>query len=234
MTRVVIQKHCEVLDLNPDPKEKDTYNVKVLLTKGMEEFVPEIPIKLRGSSQEIIKILSFLGEEFNRSDALEYDLNDLSIAPITFEMKGKKVIAKDTHGKELLSKDLHEDLSVNKVKEFTEKVFFPKQNADSPASELLIEVEKVRALWGEINTHRIAKQQRIEKKISLLQEFVKQLARKKGMSEEEIEMGLEELKNAKSLNDFLNRAKLQYFPSLSEELHALQNCEECKDHLRLS
>lgn len=62
MTRVIIQKHCEVLDVNPDPKEKDTYDIKVLLTKGMEEFVPEIPIKLKGSSQEIAKILSFLGK----------------------------------------------------------------------------------------------------------------------------------------------------------------------------
>jgi hypothetical protein len=235
MTRVVIQKHCEVLALNPDPKEKDTYDVEVLLTKGMEEFVPEIPIKLKGSSQEIAKILSFLGEEFNRSNALEHDLDDLSIAPITFEMKGTKVVAKDTHGKELLNKNIHEGLSIEKVKEFTEKFFLShkQKTQTSPTSELLIEVEKVRSLWGEINTHRTTKQQRVEKKVSLLQEFIRQVARQKGMPEEEIERGLEELKDAKSLNDFLNRAKLQYFPALSEELHALQNCEECKDHLRL-
>ncbi len=125
MTRVIIQKHCEVLDVNPDPKEKDTYDIKVLLTKGMEEFVPEIPIKLKGSSQEIAKILSFLGEEFNRSNVLEHDLDDLSIAPITFEIKESRVIAKDAHGKEVLSERVRQDLSVDKVKEFTEKFFIP-------------------------------------------------------------------------------------------------------------
>jgi hypothetical protein len=125
MARVVIQKHCEVLALDPDPSKEDTYDVKVLLTKGMEEFVPEIPIKLKGSSQEIAKILLFLGEEFNRSSALEHELSNLSIAPVTFEIKGAKVIAKDTHGQELLNENIREDLSVDKVRELTEKFFFP-------------------------------------------------------------------------------------------------------------
>jgi hypothetical protein len=124
MSRVVIHKHCEIIAVNPDPKEKDTYDIQVLLTKGMEEFVPEIPIKLKGSSQEIAKILSFLGEEFNRSHTLEHDLDDLSIAPITFEIKGAKIVAKDTHGKELLNENVHEDPSIDKVKEFIEKFFF--------------------------------------------------------------------------------------------------------------
>jgi hypothetical protein len=125
MSRVVIQKHCEVLAVDADPKEKDTYNVKVLLTKETEEFAPEIPIKLKGSSQEIAKILTFLGEEFNKSNALERDLDNLSIAPITFELKGEKVIAKDAHGKELLKGNVHEVLTVEKVKEFIESFFSP-------------------------------------------------------------------------------------------------------------
>jgi hypothetical protein len=127
MSRVVIQKHCEVLAVDPDPKEKDTYDIKVLLSKDMQEFVPEIPLKLKGSSQEIAKILTFLGEEFNKSNTLEQNLDDLSIAPITFEVKKGKVIAKDTHGKKFLEGNIREELAIDKVKEFTEHFFFPQK-----------------------------------------------------------------------------------------------------------
>src|SRR5271170_7428937 len=124
MTRIVIQKHCEVLGIDSVPKEKDTYNVRVLLTREMEEFAPEIPLKLKGSSQEIVKILSFLGEAFNQNPALENQLNDLSIAPITFELKEKQIIAKDVHGNELINSNAPEVLTpADKVKEFSEKFF---------------------------------------------------------------------------------------------------------------
>jgi hypothetical protein len=123
MTRIIIQKHCEVLAVDPDVQEQNTYNIKILLTKNMEEFVPEIPIKLKGSFQEIAKILSFLGEEFNKNDTLEHHLDDLSIAPITFEMKGKMIVAKDAHGKKLFEENMAEDLSLDKVKELSENFF---------------------------------------------------------------------------------------------------------------
>ncbi|MBS0604333.1 MAG: hypothetical protein JSS60_04755 [Verrucomicrobia bacterium] len=238
MSRVVIQKNCEVLAVQQDSKEKDTYNVKVLFNNDMEEFAPEIPLKLKGSPKEISKILTFLGEEFTKNRTLEQTLDDLSIAPITFEVNGDKVIAKDTHGKELtnIEGSIDHNASIGKVKEFTENFFFPHKKTTrptTPAPDLIREVGKVRSLWSEINSERTSTQKRIEMKTSLLQDFIRNLAREKGMPEEEIENGLEELKGAKSLNEFLNRAKLQYFPALSEELHELQSCDECKDHLRL-
>jgi hypothetical protein len=123
-TRIVIQKHCEVLGVDSDPKEKDAYHVRVLLTKETEEFAPEIPLKLKGSSQEIVKILSFLGEAFNQNPALGNQLDDLSIAPITFELKEKKVVATDVHGKELINANAPNILTpADKVKEFSEKFF---------------------------------------------------------------------------------------------------------------
>ncbi len=239
MSRLIIQKNCEVLGVQPDPKEKDTYNVKVLFNNDSEEFVPEIPLKLKGNPMQISKILTFLGQEFSKSADLEKTLDNLSIAPITFEVHGDKVIAKDTHGKELrrIEGSIEETPSTGKVKEFTDKFFFSHKKrveTSAPSSNLIAKVEEVRMLWAEVNTQRISKDMRIEKKMSLLKDFVRNLARQKGIPEDGIEQGLHELEGAKSLNDFLNRAKLQYFPELSEELHELQNCEECKDHLRLS
>ena len=123
MSRIRIQKHCEVLSLDPDPKEKDTYNVKVLLTNNMKEFSPEIPLKLKGSPNEIAKILTFLGEEFSKSDHVETTLDDLSIAPIRLEMHQEKVIAKDSHGQERFKGSVAEELDVNKIQEFSRRFF---------------------------------------------------------------------------------------------------------------
>ncbi len=239
MFGLFFHKNCAVLGVQPDPMEKDTYNVKVLFNNDSEEFVPEIPLKLKGNPMQISKILTFLGQEFSKSADLEKTLNDLSIAPIRFEVQGDKVIAKDTHGKELkrIEGSIEETPSTAKVKEFTDKFFFShkkKVEASAPPSRLMLQVAEVRMLWAEINKHRISKDKRTEKKMSLLKDFIKDLARQKGIPEDGIEQGLHELEEAKSLNDFLNRAKLQYFPELSDELHELQNCEECKDHLRLS
>ena len=126
MSRLIIQKNCEVLEVQPDPKEKSTYDVKVLFNNDTEEFVPEIPLKLKGNPKELSKILNFLGQEFKKSGTLEMTLDDLSIAPITFEVDGDQVIAKDAHGKEL--KEIEGSVaaapSTGKVKEFTEKFFF--------------------------------------------------------------------------------------------------------------
>ena len=124
MTRVVIQKNCEVLGVDSDPKEKDTYHVRVLLTKEMEEFAPEIPLKLKGSSREIVKILSFIGDAFQKRPELENQLDNLSIAPITFEVKGEKIVAKDVRGNELLEESVLElPAPTEKVKEFSAKFF---------------------------------------------------------------------------------------------------------------
>jgi hypothetical protein len=123
MERLVIQKNCEVLDLVSDPKEKNTYDVQVLLTKEMEEFAP-VPLKLKGSSEEMVKILQFLGDAFQNRPDLENQLDKLSIAPITFELKGKNIVAKDVRGNELLDETLPDVLTpADKVNELSEKFF---------------------------------------------------------------------------------------------------------------
>jgi|SRR5579871_5177416 len=120
--RLVIQKHCEIVEVKPDPEEKDTYDIQFLLTKETEEFAPEIIPKFKGSTQEIAKILSFLGEEFNRSKKVENALTDLSIAPITFKMKGDDVVG-EHNGEVVFKGSFPQDLGVAKVREFSEKFF---------------------------------------------------------------------------------------------------------------
>ncbi len=121
--RLVIQKHCEIVEVKPDPEEKDTYDIQFVLTNGAEEFAPEVAPKFKGSKPQVATILSYLGDEFNRSKKVKNALADLSIAPITFEMKGGNVVAKDHNGKEVFNESIPQDLEVDKVREFSEKFF---------------------------------------------------------------------------------------------------------------
>jgi hypothetical protein len=122
MDRLIIQKHCEIVEVKPDPKEKGTYAIRFVLTNGAEEYVPEITPNFHGSAKEIAKILSYLGDEFNRSKKVENALADLSIAPITFKLEGDDVIG-EHNGEVVFHESIPQNLEVAKVREFSEKFF---------------------------------------------------------------------------------------------------------------
>jgi hypothetical protein len=98
LERVAIQKNCEVISITP-LEEKDTFKVRFLLMNSTEEFEP-VPLVLKCTYKDIPTILSVLSDKYQ---ALEHYFYDLNIAPITFTTDGKKVIATDSHGREILN-----------------------------------------------------------------------------------------------------------------------------------
>ncbi len=230
---VAVQKNCEILSIQPE-SEEGHYTVTTKFTNQTNECVTALHVK--GTAESIGQIMKCLGEKFATHEVEENDLDNPLLDHVVFEIKGKKVIAKNRdNGEGVLQADAPE-IEIEKVEEISSRFLSPNapvaKNKAPVAIPTLDSVPKVKQLWAETNANRkLTKEGRIKQKISDLHTFVRHLAEKKGIPQDQIDTAIEDLSGFnKNLNEILNSYRLKYFPELATELKELQDCEECLKH----
>lgn len=232
---VSVQKNCEIISIQPEAEEGH-YTVKAKFTNATSECVTPF-LHVKGSPENIGQIMKCLGEEFAANRLNEEDLENPLLERAVFEIKGKKVIARDQDTDEpILTEDAPEDLDPGKVEEISFRFLRPAANQQDSLETTPVadSVPKIKKLWAETNANRkITKESRIKQKISNLHTFVRHLAEKRGIPQERIDEALDTLSELNNLTEVIGRYRIQYLPELDAELKELQECEECLKHFTI-
>ncbi len=226
-----VQKNCEILSIQPESK-KGQYSVTAKFTNETNECVTSCPLHIKGTPENIGRILKFLGEKYAAHEVEEDELDNPLLDRVVFEIKGENVIAMNQDTGNLILSGKAPAIDAGKVIEISSRVLRPGKQA--PAALTADYISKIKKLWAETNSNRkLRTDDRIKQKISDLHAFVRELAAHKKIPQERIDEAVEELEHRASLNEVLNVYRMKYFPELEAELKELQDCEECIRHFSI-